>query len=54
MIKVAICDDIPEMTSAVEKTLEAYNPTLFDISVFFTADKLIASLQNIQYDFFYS
>ncbi|KRK48463.1 response regulator [Secundilactobacillus kimchicus JCM 15530] len=52
MIKVAICDDIPEMTSAVEKTLEAYNPTLFDISVFFTADKLIASLQNIQYDFF--
>ncbi len=36
MIKVAICDDIPEITGTVEKMLEIYNTTLFDISVFFS------------------
>lgn len=52
MIRVAICDDAPEMTGEIERTLEAYNPTLFDVSVFFTAEKLISSLQSNQYDFF--
>lgn len=52
MIRVAICDDAPEMTGEIEQTLEAYSPTLFDVSVFFTAEKLISSLQSTQYDFF--
>ncbi|GAX07100.1 two-component system response regulator [Secundilactobacillus pentosiphilus] len=52
MIRVAICDDAPEMTGEIERTLAAYNPTLFDVSVFFTAGKLISSLQSNQYDFF--
>lgn len=52
MIRVAICDDAPEMTGEIERTLEAYNPTLFDVSVFFTAEKLISALQVNQYDFF--
>ena len=52
MIKVAICDDIPEITGTVEKMLEIYNTTLFDISVFFSADTLISSLQKHKYDFF--
>ncbi|MDN2453407.1 LytTR family DNA-binding domain-containing protein [Lactobacillus sp. UCMA15818] len=52
MIRVAICDDIPEMTSEIERILESYNPTLFDISIFFTAEKFISSIKNTQYDFF--
>lgn len=52
MIQVAICDDMPEITSTIERTLESYDPMLFDISVFFTAEKLISSLENEQYDFF--
>jgi DNA-binding LytR/AlgR family response regulator len=52
MIRVAICDDIPEMTSEIERTLEAYDSTLFDISVFFTAEKLISALATAHYDWF--
>ncbi len=52
MIQVAICDDIPEMTSEIERILESYNPTLFDISIFFTAERFISSIKNTQYDFF--
>ncbi|GHP13608.1 DNA-binding response regulator [Lentilactobacillus fungorum] len=52
MIKVAICDDIPEMTSQVEDLLTKYDSSLFHCDVFLTSEKLMRSLASTDYDFF--
>lgn len=52
MIKVAVCDDAPEITGNIEETLRAFDSALFDVAVFFSADALISSLQKQRYDFF--
>ncbi|WP_412989917.1 LytR/AlgR family response regulator transcription factor [Pediococcus siamensis] len=52
LIKVAICDDVPEITTRVEKVLQAYQEDLFDISVFLASDKLICAIQENQFDLF--
>ncbi|MEE8824680.1 sensory transduction protein LytR [Lentilactobacillus sunkii] len=52
MIKVAICDDIPEMTTQVEMILNGYQPSEFQCTIFLTSEKLIDSLDNNDYDIF--
>lgn len=52
MIRVAICDDMPELTGMLEGLVNAYDDTLFAVSVFFSADTLLASLQEQEYDCF--
>ncbi len=52
MLDVAVCDDVPRMTTDVESLLTAYNSSLFNIHIFFTPEKLIRSLTGNHYDFF--
>lgn len=52
MIKVAICDDMPKMTTAIEQSLLNFDADLFDIAIFFDPSKLIATIKENHYDLF--
>lgn len=52
MLNVAICDDIPRMTSDVEKILNEYNPDMFNVLTYYSPNKLIKDLHQNTFDFF--
>lgn len=52
MIKTAICDDIPQMTDAVEELLIQYNQKLFESNVFYYPEKLIRHMKKTEFDLF--
>ena len=52
MLNVAICDDEPQMATAVENILAKYNPALFTISTYYNPAKLAKDLDRLTFDFF--
>ena len=52
MIKVAICDDEPVITQAIEDLMMEYDSSLFDVDIFYNPVRLIQSLQEKTYDLF--
>ncbi len=52
MIKVAICDDLPEMTTEVEQVLSSYDGSLFEPHIFFSPSRLLNKMTENSYDLF--
>ncbi|TFJ76090.1 LytR/AlgR family response regulator transcription factor [Carnobacterium maltaromaticum] len=52
MIKVAICDDIPQMAHAVEELLVQYDQKLFDSNIFYYPKKLLKDMESTEFDLF--
>lgn len=52
VLKVAICDDVPVITEAIEDLLIEYDSSLFEIDVFYNPLRLIESLKGNTYDLF--
>lgn len=52
VIKVAICDDVPILTKAIEDLMLEYDALLFDIDIFYNPFRLIESLKENTYDLF--
>lgn len=52
VIKVAICDDDPIMTKAIEELMLEYDSSLFEIDIFYNPFRLIELLKESTYDLF--
>ncbi|EPI00496.1 LytTr DNA-binding domain protein [Enterococcus faecalis 13-SD-W-01] len=52
MLKVALCDDVPQMAEAVEKLLYEYDPMLFDSHVYYHSTKLKDQIHQTSFDLY--
>lgn len=52
LVRVAICDDNPIITKAIEELMLEYDPSLFEIDIFYNPFRLIELLKEDTYDLF--
>jgi DNA-binding LytR/AlgR family response regulator len=52
MLKVALCDDVPQVAETVEKLLYEYDPALFDSHVYYHSAKLKDQMKQIPFDLY--
>jgi len=53
VIKVAICDDVPVITKAIEDLMLEYDSSLFEIDIYYNPFRLIESLKENTYDMYF-
>lgn len=52
VIKVAICDDVPVITKAIEDLMLEYDSSLFEIDIYYNPFRLIESLKENTHDMY--
>ncbi|MGL4972876.1 MAG: LytR/AlgR family response regulator transcription factor, partial [Culicoidibacterales bacterium] len=52
MLKVAICDDIPEIANEIDKILQEYDSSLFETYISYSAKNLLIQLDDIDFDLY--